>query len=354
MTAVLVVGGYGTFGVHVCRELAKLGIPVVVAGRDGVQARKLAEQLGPGHRGREVDVKQADSCRSAFQDCRVAINCAGPFQSLGSGLLDACLAARCHYIDIADDRRYATMVRGYAAQYRDAELAAVYGCSSLPGISAALGLIAQHGATTMPERARVTLFIGNDNPKGQAAMQSLLGALGQPIASPQGTLLGFRDREVVELPPPFGSRGVFNFDSPDYDVLPTLLGVRAVSVKVGFELRLATYGIAFLAWLGIPLGPGSAWLLELPSRLLRGIGTSGGAVMTELFYPDGRKRTAAIVAGKNGQRMAALPAVFVARKLLAAPSAFHGVGIAHDVLGAKELIEALVEQGYDFECHPHH
>ncbi|MBI1830496.1 MAG: SDR family NAD(P)-dependent oxidoreductase [Planctomycetes bacterium] len=348
MTSAIVIGGYGTFGSQVARELARRGVAVVMAGRDLSKAQIMAKSLGPLHDACEIDVTRAESCRAALRNRQVAINCAGPFQSLGPTLLDACLAVRCHYVDIADDRGYAAMVRGYTDRFRDAGLAALYGCSSLPGISAALGLIAQQGARTNPDRARVTLFIGNNNPKGPAAMQSLLGALGQPIPAPQGTLRGFRDREVVALPAPFGPRGVFNFDSPDYDLLPTLLHVRSVSVKVGFELRLATYTIAFLALLGLPLGPRLVWLLELPSRLLRWIGTSGGAVMTELFYADGAVRSASLSARSGGQRMAALPAALVAERLLSAPSTYAGVGVAHDLLGADGLIQALVAEGYEF------
>src|SRR2546429_154331 len=74
-----------------------------------------------------------------------------------------------------------------------------------------------------PKAARVTLFIGNDNPKGAAAMGTFLAGLARPIAAPQGRLRGYRDRAVVPLPPPFGPRGVFNFDGPEYDLFPELL-----------------------------------------------------------------------------------------------------------------------------------
>ncbi len=153
----------------------------------------------------------------------------------------------------------------------------------------------------------MTLFIGNHNPKGQAAVRSLVGGLGRPIAAPQGTLRGFRDREVVPLPFPFGLRGVFNFDSPEYDLFPALLGVRAVAVKVGFELRPATYFLALLARLGSGYGLRTVRWLEVPGRLFRGFGCSGAAIMTELFYPDGTAARAALVGQCDGQRMAALP-----------------------------------------------
>src|SRR5439155_9287463 len=139
----------------------------------------------------------------------------------------------------------------------------------------------------VPRRVRVTLFIGNQNPKGRSALESLVRILGQPLQTPQGPVLGFRDREVVVLPPPFGLRGVFNFDSPEYDLFPALLGARSVSVKLGFELRLTTYGFALLAVLGSGYGARTARLLALPGRLLQRLGCSGAVVMAELFLADG-------------------------------------------------------------------
>jgi hypothetical protein len=173
-----------------------------------------------------------------------------------------------------------------------------------------------------------------------------LGGLGAPIAAPQGTLLGFHQGETVPLPSPFGRRTVFNFESPEYDLFPTLLGVRAVSVKVGFELRPATYGLAGLA----PLGPQIAlWLapvLEWACDRASGIGASGGVVMTELCYPDHSIRRAALLARADGQRMAALPAARVAHAL-AKGANFRGAQTAYEALGAGPLLQDLVAAGFE-------
>src|SRR5262249_27356355 len=154
----------------------------------------------------------------------------------------ACLDVGCHYADIADDRDYVRLVRGYDGRFRQRNLAAVYGCSSLSAISGALGLVALDGQGTdqgpraKPRHVRVTLFIGNDNPKGRAAIAGAVRVLGKPIRAPQGIIYGFHDREIVRLPPPFGRHAVFNFDSPDYDLLPELFAATSVSVKFGCEL----------------------------------------------------------------------------------------------------------------------
>jgi NAD(P)-dependent dehydrogenase (short-subunit alcohol dehydrogenase family) len=347
VTPAVVFGGYGTFGTQVARELGRLGVPLVIAGRDLARAETLAGELGPPHRAVAADVGDPASCRTALQGQAVAVNCAGPFAGLGPALLQACLETGCHYADIAEDRGYAALVRGLDEQFRQRDLVAVYGCSSLPAISGALGLAAREGCSAIPERARVTLFIGNDNPKGAGAIAALIRVLGKPIGAPQGVVYGFRDREVVPLPQPFGPRAVFNFESPEYDLFPKLLGVTAVSVKVGFELRPANYAFAFLAALSLRYGPRTVRFLKRLGDFSRGIGCSGGAVMTELFFPDGGTRRATLLARADGQRMAALPCARAVHALCAGAHAAWGAMTAYEFLGAAALLGHLTEAGFE-------
>jgi hypothetical protein len=348
MSLVVVFGGYGVFGAHVARESARLGLELVIAGRDGARAEAFARGLGPAHRGIAADVTQRESCQAVLRGVKVAINCAGPFAAFHDTLLESCLQAGCHYADIADDRGHTRLIRGYHERFSGQGLAAVYGCSSLPGISGALAIAARQAIATAPERARVTLFVGSDNPKGAAAMQSVVGSLGQPIAAPQGTLRGFRAREVVPLPEPFGPRAVFTMNSPDYDLLPDLLGVASVTVKVGSELRLVNYLLALLSVLPWHSGRRTARVLAFLGNSFRLGGCSGGAVMAELFFADGSVRRTSLVARTDGQRMAALPCAFVARDLCAGTNPLRGAQTAYEFLGAERLLQELQAAGFDW------
>lgn len=346
MKRVIVFGGYGVFGGHVSRALAGYGVPLTIAGRDRAQADAFARSLGTDCGACVADVSNPQSCRDTLAGHEIAVNCAGPYQRIGSALLEACLERRCHYLDIADERAYVALVRKHHTQFHEHGLAAVYGCSSLPGISGALTLKARQGTAAAVQRVRVTLFIGNNNPKGHAAVASLLAILGEPIAAPQGTLHGFREREVVSLPPPFGRRGVFTVNSPEYDLFPALLGTSAVAVKVGFELRLATYTFAALAVFGSGFASRMAWLLDWGGRVMRPLGSDGGAVMTELFLADGSVRWAALVGPREGQRMAALPCALAARALATEEVSQPGAFTAYEFLGASVLLDRLVAAGF--------
>lgn len=345
MSDVVVFGGYGTFGQHVCRELAARGIKVTVAGRDGARASTFAATLGMGHAGVGADVREAADCRRVLEGAAVSVVCAGPFSALGTAALDAALALGCHHVDIADDRAYVASARALSPRFAAIQRAVVPGCSSLPALSGALAVAAVQEIARRPEAVRSTLFIGNDNPKGVAATASAVAGLGRPIAAPQGVLFGMREPEHVDLPPPFGRRRVYSFDAPDYDLLPERLGVRAVTVKVGFELRLASALLATLA--RVPAaGRRLAGPLASAGGLLRGIGSSGGAVMAEVFWPGGTRRGLALVAATGGQRMAALPAAFVAEALVRRETGVHGAAWPDDVLGAGGLLAGLHAAGF--------
>ncbi len=348
----IVFGGYGTFGAHVVRELIGAGLRVTIAGRNRHRAERAASSYGGPNRGIAASVSDAAGCRAAVNGHRVAINAAGPFSTLGESLLDACLATRCHYVDITDDRNYAAIVRGRSAEFATAGLTAAYGCSSLPGISGAIAHVLCAEAELAVDHLRVTLFIGNRNPKGRGAVESAAASIGLPIAAPQGTLIGFGDSERVSLYAPFGCRRVLNFNSPDYEILPAALDLKSLVVKVGFELagvttsfRLASRYAPFAGrWLIPRLVP---W-----SRLLSFVGSSGGQVMVESFADGRAVGRGAVIAHADGQRLAALPAVFVATRLVKARPPAGGAATAYQVLGSQPLLGLLEAAGYELKLEP--
>jgi hypothetical protein len=337
----LVLGGYGVFGSIVSRELARRGVSVTVAGRDAVRAAALAASLGDGHAARAVDLRDAAAVRLALPGHTALVSCAGPFSAgTTQPLLEACLDARVHYADIADERDSLRAVRAYGPRFEERGLCAVYGASSLPGVSVALAVEAARRGSGAPSRARVTLFIGNDNAKGQAAIASLLRQLGRPIAAPQGTLRAGGGCARVPLPPPLGPRTGCDFDGPEHDLLPQLLGVSHVEVKVGFELPLLTRALSLLGRLRIPAGERTARWLARVGNATRALGRSSGAVMAELTWADGSSRRSALVAERDGQRLAALPCALAVEALLRNGEA-DGALLPHQVLGTGTLLYML-------------
>ena len=343
---VIVFGGYGVFGSIVARELVQRGVPVTIAGRDGRKGESLARELGSECSAVEANLADRASCSQALNGHVIAVHCAGPFAEMDDSLLDACLEHGCHYVDIADDRAYVARVQQYDERFSRAGLTAAYGCSSLPSISLALAQHARAESAVPVEGVRVGLFIGHDNPKGDAAVRSATRMLGRPIAAQQVALVGFRDWTIVPLPPPIGRRPMLNFETPDYDLLPRLLGAREVIVNVGFESRLVTAAFGCFARCAPAIGRRVLPWLAAISGPLRHFGTSCGVVFAELVFADGSRRSAAMVARRDGQRLAALPCVYVVERLARGEACAAGAHSGGEILGHAALLERLVQDGF--------
>jgi len=118
-----------------------------------------------------------------------------------------------------------------------------------------------------------------------------------------------------------------------------------VTVKVGFERAPAGRAFALLARLGPRWGRTTARALARIGALFRG-GSSGGAVVVDLAWPGGASRRAALVAERDGQRMAALPAALAAHALVSGAARDRGALTASELLGAEGLVAAVTAAGF--------
>ncbi|PYV37743.1 MAG: hypothetical protein DMG09_13930 [Acidobacteria bacterium] len=343
--SLILFGAYGVFGSWLSQELAVSGIPFTIAGRDRQKAEALAERLHANTRVQVADVNDLSSCSEALRDHHIAVHCAGPFSNQSAVLIEACWQAGCHYVDIADDRKYLARVRGYGKIFRENQLSAVYGCSSLPGISGALALLLKQENPEIPEKIRLILFIGNHNKKGAGAIEAVFKISGRKIPTPQRTLIGLRKEARVELPAPFGKKSALIFESADYDLLPEIIGTKSIVVDVSFEMEIANR--IFSVFSHSPFG--LVQMLKIPVLKLGALfnrwGHEGGGVRVEFFYRNGSLRRATLLASREGQRMAIVPAFAAIQKILGG-SAQAGVFTAYDFLGAAPLLESLTAKGY--------
>lgn len=96
----LIYGATGYTGRLVAQVAVARGLRPILAGRSPA-ILPLAERLGLA--GRVVDLRDATALRDAIADCRVVAHCAGPFSATSRPMIDACLAARCHSVDITGE-----------------------------------------------------------------------------------------------------------------------------------------------------------------------------------------------------------------------------------------------------------
>ena len=97
----LIYGAYGYTGRLIVARALERGLRPILAGRDPVATRRLAESSGLEWRAFSLD--DGEALRRGVGDVKLVLNVAGPFSATWRPVLDACLDARCSYLDITGE-----------------------------------------------------------------------------------------------------------------------------------------------------------------------------------------------------------------------------------------------------------
>jgi len=122
----LVYGATGYTGELVAREAAGRGLRPVLAGRSAATVAALAGDLGLAHRVFPLDDPAAVT--AGLEGMAAVLHCAGPFVRTSRPMVDACLAAGCHYLDVTGEPEVFEDVLGRRDEARSA------GVALLPGV----------------------------------------------------------------------------------------------------------------------------------------------------------------------------------------------------------------------------
>ena len=334
MARILVVGGYGAFGERVAERLAREpALEIVVAGRSDDKARAQAEALAHTARARithavlDATTATAKALRTLSAD--VLINASGPFQHHDYALPRACIAAGCHYIDLADARAFVTGIRVLDAEAKDAGVSVVSGASSVPGLSSAA---VQGMAEDLAQLDAVHIGIspGNSFDPGLATAASIIGQAGKPFTVRRGgqplTAHGWQGLHRHRFPE-VGYRWMSDVDVPDLDLFlqhyPELSTVR---FSAGLEVSLFHLGLWAASWparAGIvrSLAPLAAPMLAMKRRLSAFGSDTGGMFVRVVGRERGgtlRTRTWHLVARSgDGPYVPAMASVILAKHIVA-------------------------------------
>jgi hypothetical protein len=303
---ILIVGGSGVFGRLLARELLRTtSADLVLAGRNAAAVSAARRELGALLRtsATALDLSERQSLARAARGCAAVACTAGPFQELSHELPMTAVQAGAHWVDIGDDDGWVVPIlddRGLDMAARDARVTVIPGLSTAPALSGALARWCHErlpGAT----QARITLWIGNRNARGAAAIASALSNR-------------FRRPTLVDLP--IGRRMAYLGRSPDTELLRRDLGLEA-EFRVVLEWDPAGLLVAGAGLLWPRLGARArsrvADLLSSISRPFGRFGSEGGSLQVELWN-DGRRVTVAALSA--GQRLAILPCAIALQRML--------------------------------------
>ena len=110
--AFLIYGANGYTGQLIAEAAKARGESPVLAGRSADKVRPLAEKLGLPWRAFGLD-------RPDLREVALVLHCAGPFSATSAPMVDACLRARAHYLDITGEVEVFESVLGRDAEARE-------------------------------------------------------------------------------------------------------------------------------------------------------------------------------------------------------------------------------------------
>jgi hypothetical protein len=354
---VVVLGGYGNFGARICRQLARdAAIELLVAGRSESRARELASALDA--RALALDASTPSLAGELRRlGAQLVIHTAGPFQGQDYDVARACAQAACHYIDLADGRRFVCdFARELDAGFRSVHRTAIAGASTVPALSSAVVDSARLRLGRV-EAIDICIAPAQQAPRGVATMAGVLSYCGAPIRvwheGRWQTMHGWADPQHVAFARLRPRRGAL-CDIPDLELFPArYAGVRHVMFRAALEVGMTQSAFAVLAgfkrrgWLERPEALAS--LLHRSGRLVDWLGTPDGGMVVRLQGRDdhGAHRLSWHVTapGHHGPEIPCMAAILLARKLARGHAVPHGAMPCMGLLTLDEFAPEFARWG---------
>ena len=250
---VLIVGASGLFGTRVVRLLAnRRTLRISLGGRSESRAvttlqREVALLDAMGGFG-FVPIDRDAVTAGQLSGIDVVVDCAGPFQNSRTVLIEACIAAGVHYVDIADGRGWVEDTRRFDAAAKAAGVAVITGASTTPALTHAVVAALTAGWTAI-DTIDVAVVPGNRTPKGRSVIAALLSWVGQPVTvfreGRWQKARGWTGLRWVALDGA-GRRRASLSEVPDLDALPRAFAPR---VRSQFDAGMELGVLHWLIWL---------------------------------------------------------------------------------------------------------
>jgi saccharopine dehydrogenase-like NADP-dependent oxidoreductase len=303
---IVLVGASGVFGQRLAAMIARWpDVVLVLAARDLARLEAVATELATTRPAAKIEVAQLDRLNPkglAALGAWAVVDAAGPFQGQDHAFPRAVLAARAHYVDLADARDF---VAGFEAvldgQARAVGRWAITGASSTPALSHA-ALDAMTAGWTRIDRIEGAISPGARAPRGLSVIRAILAWAGAPVrVFAEGHWKihpGWSDPRRTPFPG-LGRRWTSLAETPDLDLLPDRFHVRRDAIfRAGLELPVLHLGLWALSLLRrarlIPTLEPLAVLLGEAAGLVAPLGSDRGGmvVSVEGVDADGMRRLA--------------------------------------------------------------
>lgn len=337
--AVLILGGYGTFGGRLARLLAdEPRLTLLIAGRSQARAEAFCETLDGAADIVPLALDRTGDLEAAFAHLApdLVVDASGPFQNYGPapyGVVEACLARGISYLDLADGSDFVTGIARFDEAARARGIAVLSGASSFPVLTLAAA------EALSADLAEVESITGGVAPSpyagvGENVIRAIAGYAGQPIELTRGgrQATGHALTEAMDFtiaPPgrmPLRTTRFSLVDVPDLRVLAERWpGVSSVWMGAGPVPEILHRALNGLAWLvRLRLLPSLLWLAPVFARAINVVrwGEHRGGMFVRVVgrTADGTRaeRTWHLLAeGEDGPLIPSMAVEGIVRKMLA-------------------------------------
>ncbi|MBC3269019.1 saccharopine dehydrogenase [Pseudomonas sp. SWRI81] len=251
---VMVVGGYGNFGSIVCQHLTVMPqVELVLSGRDAGKLQVKIDEL-QAQSGRACEGWCGDAMGAGFQaalstlNIQLVVHTGGPFQGQSYAVAESCIGAGVNYCDLSDCRTFVNGIGALDASARQAGVAILSGCSSVPTLSSAIIDEQRHRFSCIDSIEHG--ISSSAKMPGLSTVEGVLAYAGKPIRQLRHgqvhEVLGWLDLSLRKMPQ-LGTRLLANVDVPDMDIFARRYGAQTLSFKAGAGLKLGGVANALLA-----------------------------------------------------------------------------------------------------------
>ncbi|WP_413105698.1 saccharopine dehydrogenase family protein [Streptomyces sp. Inha503] len=206
----LIYGANGYTGRLAVERAMEAGLDIVVAGRDGDKVAMLGDEFGVESRSFPLD--DPDAVRGGLKDVDCVLHGAGPFQVTARPMMQACLAAGVHYVDLTAEFPTFALAESMDEAARRAGVMVLSGggWQCVPS-----DCLVMHTARRVaePRRLAIGLRVTGGFSRGSIAGSSIIAGLG---------VLVRRGGEVVSVGSP--QPRTFDFGDGPVDCMPAAMG----------------------------------------------------------------------------------------------------------------------------------
>ncbi|MGK7887869.1 MAG: saccharopine dehydrogenase family protein [Leptolyngbyaceae cyanobacterium] len=239
MAAVLVIGGQGRIGGAIAQDILHHTDATVTVTR--CSPLDQASSDSPRLILAQLDVNDEVGVQQAIAAHDLVIDCAGPFHHRTTQVLQQCIEAGVHYLDVSDCAPFSRRALPLHETAQQANITAIINTGVFPGISngmARWGVEAfeqQFGRS--PHSIRLYYGVAGSGGAGVTVMRTTFLGLQNPVTAwidgQWQKLEPYSDRQLVPFPAPIGPTGVYWYEVAETFTLAQSFAVQTVITKFG-------------------------------------------------------------------------------------------------------------------------